>query len=114
MGMDLVRRRDSIKWTCNNQLWIYILDSAESVGWKPMGVRYKAELNGADPLDYYSHNGQTVSPEDSENLHLSLVKFLEKEDPVGVEKYIIEDFINWVVRRNDDGTIMDIPGFLIR
>ena len=41
MGMDLIRRRDSIKWTCNNQLWIYILDSAKSSGWKPLGVKHQ-------------------------------------------------------------------------
>ena len=30
--MDLLRRRDSIKWTCNNQLWIFILETAKKNG----------------------------------------------------------------------------------
>ena len=114
MGMDLVRRRDSIKWQCSNQLWIYIIDSAQMSGWKPLGIKYQDDFDVTDPLDYYTNNGQTVTPEDSENLHLSLVKFIKEKNPKGIEKEIIKDLLNWLVRRNDDNSVMDIPGFIIR
>ena len=50
--MDLVRRRDSIKWTCNNQLWIYLLNAAKSSGWEPLGVKHEEnDLIDNDPMD---------------------------------------------------------------
>ena len=42
MGMDLVRRRDSKKWTCNNSLWRFILEAAMKEGWVPRGTEYKS------------------------------------------------------------------------
>ena len=115
MGMDLVRRRDSIKWTCNNQLWIYLLDAAKSSGWKPLGVKYKEnELSNNDPMEYYSNKNQTVRPADSESLYKAIRKHLNEKKPNGIEKDIAEDFLLWLARRNEDGVIIDIPGFLIR
>ena len=115
MGMDLIRRRDSIKWTCNNQLWIYILDSAKSSGWKPLGVKHqKNDSNDNDPMDYYSNDNQIVTPEDSENLNVALIKHLEEQKPKGIEKEIVEDFLLWLSRQDEEGEFVDIPGFLIR
>ena len=46
MGVDLVRRRDSKKWSCNNSLWRFILDSASSKGWEPHGTQEEKQISG--------------------------------------------------------------------
>ena len=35
-------------------------------GWKPLGIKYQDDFDVTDPLYYYTNNGQTVTPEDSE------------------------------------------------
>ena len=115
MGMELIRRRDSVKWTCNNQLWIYILDSAKSSGWKPLGVRHKRnDLIENDQMDYYTNDNQTVTPEDSENLNAALIRHLEDQKPEDIEQEIVQDFLLWLSRKDEDCKFLDIPGFLIR
>ena len=115
MGMDLVRRRDSIKWTCNNQLWIYLLNAAKSSGWEPLGVQHEDnDLIDNDPMDYYSNKSQTVSPADSKRLYQAILNHLNLKKPSGIEKDIAEDFLSWLARGDEGGAIIDIPGFIIR
>lgn len=115
MGMDLTRRRDSKKWTCNNALWRYILNSAMSSGWEPKGTENTLkEKSNHDPQDYYSNNGQTITPEDAEEIHKYLEIFINRHKPKGIEKEIIESFLEWVARRDENKSIIDIPGFIIR
>lgn len=115
MGMDLVRRRDSKRWTCNNALWRFILDSAKCSGWVPQGTEIRgANESNHDPQDYYSNNGQTVNPRDAENIYNSLKEFIDEYKPKGIEKEIIGSFLEWVVRRDKKHLIIDIPGFIIR
>jgi hypothetical protein len=115
MGMDLVRRRDSKKWSCNNALWRYLLDSAMSVGWEPKGTENNLkEKNQHDSQDYCSNDGQTVTPDDAEEIYKHLKAFINKDKPRGVEKEIIDSFLEWVARRDEDKSLIDIPGFIIR
>jgi len=115
MGMDLVRRRDSRKWSCNNALWIFIIDSAKSAGWVPLGTKNRLkETNDHDPQDYFSNNDQIVSPDDAEEMYIHLKKYAEENKPKEIEKEIIDSFLEWIPRRNEDNVIVDFPGFIIR
>ena len=115
MGMDLVRRRDSKKWSCNNALWRYVLNSAMRVGWEPKGTENKLkEKSKHDPQDYYSNDGQTVTPHDAEEIYKRLKTFINEYKPKGIEKEIIESFLEWVARRDENNSVIDIPGFIIR
>ena len=115
MGMDLIRRRDSKKWTCNNSLWRFMLESAIQEGWQPKGTVNKSiNKNNHDPQDYYSNAGQTVTPEDAKEIYECLTTFVDKHNPKDIEKEIIESFLDWVVRRDEKKSIIDIPGFIIR
>jgi len=114
MGFDLTRRRDSKKWTCNNSLWRFILSSAQSSGWKPIGPKFNSNVKpNSDELENYCRNdGQTVHPEDAKNMHDSLKKFIKVNNPKGIEKEIIESFLLWV-QRKDQHNNNEFPGFII-
>ena len=115
MGMDLVRRRDSRKWSCSNALWLYLLDAAVEAGWKPSGTENKSEEKGnRDAQDYYSQNGQVVTSSDAEQIYECLQTFIRQHHPTGIEKEVLESFIEWVARRDENNTLVDVPGFIIR
>ena len=115
MGMDLVRRRDSKKWSCNNSLWRFIISAAKQSGWIPLGTKIKSEdLLTQDNQDYLSHNGQVVTPEDTQNLCENLKKYLNESKPQEIEKEIIEDFLDWAYRKDSNNNLIDIHGFIIR
>ena len=115
MGMDLVRRRDSRKWSCSNALWLYLLDAAMKSGWKPSGTENKSEEKGNhDAQDYHSDNGQIVTSSDAEQIHKCLQTFIRQHNPTGIEKEVLESFIEWVARRDENNTLVDVPGFIIR
>jgi hypothetical protein len=115
MGMDLVRRRDSKKWTCNNSLWRFILEDAMKEGWVPRGTEYKSiNKDNHDPEDYYSNAGQTVTPSDAEEIYKCLNDYAIRHELQGIEKEIIHSFLEWLIRRDDTNSIIDIPGFIIR
>ena len=115
MGVDLVRRRDSKKWACNNALWRFIINSAKSEHWKPLGTRpAKSNEEVHDPTDYLSNNSQIVTPEDAENMCLSLEKFGKQNELSKVEREIIESFLKWSKRTDENDVLIDIPGFIIR
>ena len=59
----------------------------------------------------YSNKNQTVSPADSKRLYQAILKHLNLKKPNGIEKDIAEDFLSWLSRRDEDGSIIDIPGF---
>ena len=81
MGMDLTRRRDSKKWSCNNALWRFIIDAAKQSGWIPLGTKIKSEdYVTHNNQDYFSNNGQIVTPEDTESLCENLEKYLNESE----------------------------------
>ena len=112
MGMDLLRRRDSVKWTCNNQLWIFILETAKKNGWVPLGVSYLNNSNKNDKFDYQIQNGQIVLPKDAMNMYKALTKEMSSKKLVGIELEITQSFVNWLVKKNSDGQ-NEFPGFII-
>ena len=40
--------------------------------------------------------------------------FINEYKPKGIEKEIIESFLEWVARRDENNSVIDIPGFIIR
>ncbi len=115
MGVDLVRRRDSKKWACNNALWRFIINSAKSENWIPLGTRpAKSNEEAHDPTDYLSNDGQTVTPEDAKNMCLALQSFKRKNKLSKVEKEIIDSFLTWSKKSNETAVFEDVPGFIIR
>ena len=115
MGMDLTRRRDSKKWSCNNALWRFIIDAAKQSGWIPLGTKIKSEdYVTHDNQDYFSNNGQMVTPEDTQSLCENLEKYLNEFKPQEIEKEIIESFLDWACRKDTNNNLIDIPGFVIR
>ena len=84
-------------------------------GWQPNGTENKfVAESDHDAQDYHSHNGQTVTPSDAEQIYKCLQVFISQAQPRGIEKEILESFIEWVARRDENDAIVDIPGFLIR
>ena len=47
-------------------------------------------------------------------MYKHLKAFISKDKPRGVEKEVIESFLEWVARRDEDKSLIDIPGFIIR
>ena len=81
----------------------------------PKGTENKLkEKSKHDPQDYYSNDGQTVTPHDAEEIYKCLKIFVNEYKPKGIEKEIIESFLEWVARRDENNSVIDIPGFIIR
>ena len=51
---------------------------------------------------------------DAEEICRYLKIFLKQEEPDGIEKEIIESFLEWATRKDINNSLIDIPGFIIR
>ena len=116
MAVDLVRKEDGEKLNLSNQIWGFILQTAEENGWEPEGTSLldeetEEEKKDWDTSDYSSNEGQSVEEEDAENIANALKIYLDKVDsPNPVEVEAINKFLAWVSFEDEEDYF---PGFEI-
>ena len=99
MAVDLVRKEDGENLNLSNQIWGFILQTAEENGWEPEGTSLldeetEEEKKNWDTSDYSSNEGQSVEEEDAENIANALKIYLDKVDsPNPVEVEAINKFL---------------------
>ena len=102
MATDLVRKEDGERLSMSNQMWAFLLTSAEATGWKPAGTTLlddetEEERVDWDSTDYSSNDGQSVDEEDAEAMAESLQDFKNQSNNIGPkEKSILQEFLSWV------------------
>lgn len=117
MAIDLVRKDDGERLSMPNQMWAFLLSSAEATGWKPSGTTLfdeetEEERTDWDSTDYSSNEGQSVDEEDAEALAEALTAFQGMNKMTGPEEEsILQEFLNWA-QIDDEGETY-YPGFEI-
>ena len=117
MAIDLVRKDDGERLSMPNQMWAFLLSSAEASGWKPSGTTLfdeetEEERSDWDTTDYSSNEGQSVDEEDAEALAEALTAFQGMNKMTGPEEEsILQEFLNWA--QIDDEDEKYYPGFEI-
>ena len=74
-----------------NQMWAFLLTSAEASGWVPMGTTLmdeetEEERADWDRTDYSSNEGQSVDEEDAEAMAVALRLFQDQNKIAGPEE----------------------------
>jgi len=117
MAVDLVRKDDGERLSMPNQMWAYLLTSAEASGWKPSGTTLmdgetEEERADWDTTDYSSNEGQSVDDEDAEAMADALRSFQSQNGTAGPEEESsLQEFLDFV--QIDDEGDQYYPGFEI-
>ena len=117
MAIDLVRKEDGERLSMPNQMWAFLLSSAEATGWKPSGTTLldeetEEERTDWDSTDYSSNEGQSVDGEDAEAMAEALRAFQGMNKITGPEEEsTLQEFLNWA--QIDDEGENYYPGFEI-
>jgi len=117
MAVDLVRKDDGERLSMANQMWAFLLTSAEASGWVPMGTTLmdeetEEERADWDHTDYSSNEGQSVDEEDAEAMAVALRSFQGQNKPEGPEEAVaLQGFLDFV--QIDDEGDQYYPGFEI-
>ena len=117
MAVDLVRKDDGERLSMPNQMWAYLLSSAEASGWKPSGTTLMDEQTEEeridwDTTDYSSNEGQSVDDEDAEAMADALRSFQSQNKTAGPEEgSSLQEFLDFV--QIDDEGDQYYPGFEI-
>lgn len=117
MAFDLVRKEDGERLSIPNQMWAFLLSSAEAAGWKPAGTTLldeetEEERVDWDSADYSSHEGQSIDEEDAEALADALRSFQGQNKILGPEEEsILQEFLGWA--QIDEEGDKYYPGFEI-
>lgn len=117
MAVDLVRKDDGERLSMSNQIWAFLLSSAEGSGWVASGTTLmdeetEEERADWDPTDYSSNEGQSVDEEDAEAMSDALRLFQGKNKKVGPEESAaLQGFLDFV--QIDEEGDQYYPGFEI-
>ena len=117
MAIDLVRKEDGERLSMSNQMWAFLLSSAETTGWKPSGTTLLDEETEEartdwDSTDYSSNEGQSVDVEDAEAMAEALRAFKGINKMTGSEEEsTLQGFLDWA--QIDDEGENYFPGFEI-
>jgi hypothetical protein len=117
MAIDLVRKDDRERLSMPNQMWAFLLSSAETTGWKPSGTTLmdeetEEERTDWDSTDYSSNEGQSVDEEDAEAMAVALRAFQGLNKTAGPEeKSALQQFLDFA--QIDDEGEKYYPGFEI-
>jgi hypothetical protein len=117
MAVDLVRKDDGERLSMPNQMWAFLLTSAEAFGWNPSGTTLmdeetEEERADWDQTDYSSNEGQSVDEDDSEAMADALRSFQGQNKTAGPEEAAaLQSFLDFV--QIDDEGDQYYPGFEI-
>jgi hypothetical protein len=117
MAVDLVRKDDGERLSMPNQMWAFLLASAEASGWVPSGTTLtdeetEEERADWDHTDYSSNEGQSVDEEDAEAMADALRSYQGQNKTSGPEESAaLQVFLDFV--QIDDEGDQYYPGFEI-